>query len=45
MAKDFVWPAQFFTIEVSDMNFSDTFSAQLYEDWYFHKWNSGDGFF
>ena len=32
-------------VEVPDTNFSDTFSAQPYEDWYFHKWNSGNGFF
>jgi hypothetical protein len=32
-------------VEVPDTYFSDSFEASPDEDWYFHKWNSGDRFF
>lgn len=32
-------------VDVGDPNFSDTFTAAPDTDWYFHKWNLGDGFF
>ena len=31
-------------IEVTDTNFSETFTAVPDKGWYFEKWNSGDGF-
>jgi hypothetical protein len=33
------------TVEVPDTNFYDRFWAKPDEGWYFHKWNSGNGFF
>ena len=32
-------------VEVTDPNFSETFTAIPDADWYFEKWNSGGGFF
>ena len=32
-------------IDVDDPNFSETFTAFPDTNWYFHNWNSGDGFF
>jgi hypothetical protein len=32
-------------VDVNDANFSETFTAVPYTDWYFHKWNSGDRLF
>jgi hypothetical protein len=32
-------------VEVTDANFSETFTAVPAEGWYFAKWNSGDRFF
>ena len=32
-------------VEVTDTDFSDTFTAVPHEGWHFHGWNSGDNFF
>jgi hypothetical protein len=32
-------------VDVTDPNFSETFTAVPDEGWYFQKWNSGNGFF
>jgi hypothetical protein len=32
-------------VDVTDTNFSESFTAVPYTDWYFHKWNSGDRLF
>ena len=32
-------------VDVTDPNFFETFTAVPDEGWYFHRWNSGNGFF